>query len=286
MYNFPIGVITDSFKKDIKSAVAEAVKLRADGIQMYISVGENSFENLVGQKRRELLDFVKGNGLKFSALCGDFGHGFGDKELNPTLIEKSKRMLDMAKEMECNILTTHIGVVPEDKNHERYKIMQEACYELSSYADSVGAQFAVETGGERSIVLKEFLDSLGSRGLAVNFDPANLVMVFDDDIVSSVYDLRDYIIHTHAKDGIKIKDANVEHMFGIGDVPSDYKESDYCIEVPLGEGSVDFPRYLKALDDIGYKGFLTIEREVGESPTKDIHMAAEFLRNIIKKENI
>jgi sugar phosphate isomerase/epimerase len=39
------------------------------------------------------------------------------------------------------------------------------------------------------------------------------------------------------------------------------------------------------LGDIGYKGFLTIEREVGEDPAKDISMAADFLRDTIKKIN-
>ena len=53
------------------------------------------------------------------------------------------------------------------------------------------------------------------------------------------------------------------------------------IEVPLGEGNVDFDHYLKALDDIGYKGFLTIEREVGEKPEEDIARAADFLKSKI-----
>ena len=48
----------------------------------------------------------------------------------------------------------------------------------------------------------------------------------------------------------------------------------------LGEGGVDFPAYLKALDEIGYKGFLTIEREI-EDNTADIHKAAAFLRGLI-----
>ena len=38
----------------------------------------------------------------------------------------------------------------------------------------------------------------------------------------------------------------------------------------------------KALDEIGYKGFLTIEREVGGNPAADIRMAADFLRGLIK----
>ena len=80
-------------------------------------------------------------------------------------------------------MTTHIGVVPESPEHERYKIMQAACAELAEYADSVDAHFAIETGPETSATLKKFLDSLGSRGVGVNLDPANLVMVTGDDPV-------------------------------------------------------------------------------------------------------
>ena len=39
--------------------------------------------------------------------------------------------------------------------------------------------------------------------------------------------------------------------------------------------------YLKALEDIGYRGFLTIEREVGEHPEKDIAAAVVVLKNVI-----
>ena len=46
---------------------------------------------------------------------------------------------------------------------------------------------------------------------------------------------------------------------------------------------MDFPAYLKALDDIGYKGFLTIEREVGDAPEKDIKTAFDFLRKTISE---
>ena len=42
-----------------------------------------------------------------------------------------------------------------------------------------------------------------------------------------------------------------------------------------------FPAYLKALEEIGYKGFLTIEREVGDNPTADIEKAVRFLRGLM-----
>ncbi|MBE6701434.1 MAG: sugar phosphate isomerase/epimerase [Ruminococcaceae bacterium] len=280
MYNFPIGAMLDSFKLPTFDAVKKAAEIGAKGLQMYSTTGENSPENLVGSKRRELLNFVKDNGLVFSAICGDLGMGFGNRELNPELIEKSKRIMDLAKELETDIVTTHIGVVPADKNHDRYKIMQEACVELARYADDIGSHFAIETGPEPSMVLKEFLDSLGSTGVAVNFDPANLIMITGDDPVQAVYNLKRYIVHTHAKDGTKFGENNPEHIYRVvecDNIVKNYKE------MPLGKGSVPYPEYLAALEDVGYRGFLTIEREVGEDPAADIKTAADYLNSIISK---
>lgn len=280
MYNFPVGVIIDSFKCDLREAVVKAAAMGADGIQVYASRGEMAPENLSHEKRREFLKLVKDNGLVISALCGDLGGGgFTVPENNGAKIEKSKEILEMAKEMETDIVTTHIGVVPSDPSHERYKIMREACFALAEYADSLGAHFAVETGPETSSTLKGFLDSLGSKGVGVNLDPANLVMVTGDNPVKAVCNLRDYIVHTHAKDGRQLFFRDPEIVYGIKKDVIVTDES--FIETPLGEGSVDFPEYLKALEDIGYKGFLTIEREVGDNPSADIEHAVRFLRGII-----
>lgn len=279
MFQFPIGVILESFRADRSTAIKKAAAIGANGIQMYATYGENAPENLSAQDRRNLLNEVKGEGLVFSALCGDLGKGFGNKELNPELIEKSKRIVDLAKELETDIVTTHIGVVPEDPNHDRYKIMQEACFALASYADSVDAHFAVETGPETSATLKTFLDSLDSTGVAVNLDPANLRMVTGDDPVQAVYNLRKYIVHTHAKDGVRLVAGEPEIIYGVTHpIPEELKGVQFFEEVPLGTGHVDFSAYLKALDDIGYKGFLTIEREVGDDPEADIKTAYRFLK--------
>lgn len=276
MRSFPIGVMLESFRLPINEALDKAHDLGVQGIQVYTTRGELAPQNLSASQRKEFLQQLKDKGLVISALCGDLGHGFGNPEKNPELIEQSKRIVDLSLEWECGIVTTHIGVVPEDNSHPRYKIMQDACSELAQYADSVKARFAVETGPETSKVLKGFLDSLNSRGVSVNMDPANLVMVTGDDPVEAVYTLKDYIVHTHAKDGKRLYYREPEKVYGI--VYEESLDSPSFQELPLGEGNVDFKRYLQALEDIGYTGFLTIEREVGEDPEGDIRKAVEYLR--------
>ena len=76
--------------------------------------------------------------------------------------------------------------------------------------------------------------------------------------------------------------ANPEYIYGVlHPVPEELNGVKFFEEVPLGTGSVDFPAYLKALEEIGFRGFLTIEREVGDTPEVDIGIAYNFLKKTI-----
>jgi len=282
-----IGVIVDSFGIGVREGLKKAKEVGAEGVQIYAVKGEMDPENLSPAARRELKSYIDSLGLEISALCGDLGgHGFQDKEANPAKVEKSKRILDLAQDLGTNIVTTHIGIVPHDHSGEIFGTMQAACEELSQYASSMGGYFAIETGPETSAHLKSFLDTLSSKGVSVNFDPANMVMVTGDDPVQGVYTLKDYIVHTHVKDGVRYKEVDPREIYGaIGYEPMDHgkiaemvRSGEIFKEVPLGEGKVDFDAYFKALVDIGYTGYLTIEREVGDQPEVDIRKAVDFIK--------
>lgn len=283
-----IGAMVESFRLGFKNGVEKAASLGIEGIQAYATGEELGVDDITDAKLKEALDIVKSNGLVFSAICGDFGHGFMNPEQNKIYVEKSKRVLDLAKKLECNIVTTHIGTVPAEEN-ETKEIMRKACRELAEYADSVGSAFAVETGPEPGKVLGEFLDSLGAGGVRVNFDPANLVMCVDDRPENALKYLGKYVVHTHAKDGIMLK-KKIEEKINIGEEAKEHQAlADMgmkYLELPLGEGDVNFDVYLPALAATGFNGFLTIEREVGDNPEKDIALAVEFLKEKIKKFNL
>lgn len=280
-----IGAMVESFRLGFRGGVEKAAELGVAGIQKY-ATGEEL--NWTDAQIKEALDIVKSNGLVFSAICGDFGYGFDDPDRNPEMIEKSKRVLDIAKKLECNIVTTHIHKVPNEECAQK-EIMRKACRELALYADSIGSCFALETGPEFGEVLGGFLDSLGANGVRVNFDPANLVMVAGDRPENALKYIGKYVVHTHAKDGIKLhKPAEGEVI--IGEEAQQHAElakmGHEYLELPLGKGGVDFDTYLPALSAAGFDGFLTIERECGDAPEKDIAMAVDFLREKLAKYNL
>ena len=277
-----IGVMVDSLQLGVRDGIRKARALGAEGIQLYAVQGPMAPENLDSAQRKELLKFVRDEGMVVTAICGDpGGHGFADPALNPARIERSKRIMELAVELDCTVVTTHIGVIPADPAHARYGVMQAACAELGRFGESIGATFAIETGPETAPVLHGFIKGLASRGVGVNLDPANFVMVTGQDPVAAVELLKPFIVHTHAKDGRMLRKTDPEIIYGFfaeGGI-EDLRMEDYFLETPLGEGQVIFPMYLEALKRVGFDGWLTIERETGKDPAADIGMAIRFLQS-------
>ncbi len=284
-----IGVMVDSLRLPLYEGLKVCRDMGADGVQIYAVEGEMAPENMDQASRKKLKSYLDSIGLEISALCGDLGgHGFQDAEQNPIKIEKSKRILDLAAELGTNIVTTHIGIIPEEQDSPIYEAMQTACEELAVYARSMNAYFAIETGPEPSARLKDFLDTLSTNGVSVNFDPANMVMVTGDDPAAGVRLLKDYIVHTHVKDGKRLKPADPRDVYGFlgygggtdhAKIAEMVASGEYFRELPLGKGNVDFEAYFNALNEINYQGYLTIEREVDQNPIRDIAEAVGFIKS-------
>jgi L-ribulose-5-phosphate 3-epimerase len=117
-----------------------------------------------------------------------------------------------------------------------------------------------------------------------------MVMVTGDDPVQGVHLLKDYIVHTHVKDGVRYREIDPREVYGfLGYEKMTHEHIAHLAssgeafkEVPLGEGQVNFKDYFSALQEIGYSGYLTIEREVGDQPETDIRKAVSFIRNYQK----
>ena len=279
MKKFPIGVMLDSFRLPFNEALDKAVSVGASGFQFYVVDGEFSPDNFPKAKRREIIKKVKDKGLVISALCGETGKGLWREEENDRILEFSKKIFDMCEDLETRIVTAHVGVIPEDKNSKQYAVIYDALGRMGKIARSCGAKFAIETGPEKSEILRNFLLEIDDPGIGVNLDPANLKMVAGDDSVTAVRNLADFTVHTHAKDGKMIKYVDPMCVYCEKPLPEGVTGPTYE-ELPLGEGDVGFPAYLEALSSSSYNGFLTIEREVGEDPEKDIRLAVDFLKKI------
>ena len=277
-----LGVITDCFKLPLEDSLRLASSLGFDGVQIYATVGEFS-PDMSKERRTEIKNLLKDLGIEVSALCGDMGgHGFQVEADNPDRVEKTKEIIDLACDFDTAVVTTHIGVIPSDKSHPRYAVMLDALKACGAYAKERGVTLAIETGPEMADVLYDFVSAIDG-GVGVNLDPANLVMVTGQDPSEAVEILGKYIVHTHVKDGVMLKSTDPEMIYGCfaGEVYESLNIGECFRETPLGQGSVDFPKYIEALRKVGFDGYLTVERETGDDPEADIVLAKETIKNLM-----
>ena len=172
---------------------------------------------------------------------------------------------DFAKLLGVSQIATHVGFIPENPYDPAYIALRSALRYVVEHVRSNGQKFLFETGQETPVTLLRMIEDLGSDGLGVNFDPANLLMYGKANPTDALEILGKYILDIHAKDG---------------EYPINSRELGE--EKPLGEGRVDFPRFIKRLKELGYDGPITIEREItGERQKRDIINAIVVLKKLI-----
>lgn len=272
MYKYNTGVFLDCYRMITNKAVDEVAKIGAKYIQMYAAMklddGTPVFPE--GKYWLDLKAHLDEHDIKLSSVCVDICKDFSSVEEHDFIVSHSKRCLDVAKEMGAEIVTAHIGAIPEDKNCDKYKLMLSTFKEVVDYCESLDIVYGIETGGEKAAVLKGFLDDVGSKNAGANIDPANLVMFAHDDPIKAIETLGDYIVHAHAKDGFVLPEY----------APNE--DGEFWKETLVGEGAVDYPKFLKALENIGYRGIIIAERECSDNPCRDMKYCYDRLYEFIQ----
>src|SRR5262249_10013060 len=159
------------------------------------------------------------------------------------------------------MVVAEVGRMPEDEKNPQRVMMREALLTLGQHGDRCGSVLALETGLESGETLAKFLAGFDTGGLGVNLDPANLMM-HGFDVYASARALRGKIFHTHAKDARR-SGASMTAQ-----------------EVPLGHGDIDWIMFLGVLEEVDYRGYLTVEREGGGDRVAEIVAGVQFLRRL------
>ena len=283
-----IGIMPSCFRTPLAEGIRKAVECGAAGVQVNVRQPDSLMCDWKDEAIAEVAAWCRAAGLEVSAVCGDVGTH--DLQLDGKNMERAQqlcRTVDLAVKLNTKVVTSHIGVVPEDPQDPTRLNMVRSLREVAEYAAPRGVTMAIETGPESPETLLSFIEQVNvPGGLGVNLDPANLRMVGSFCPVHAVKLLGKYIVHTHAKDGVNLVPGAAYVRYGIfnpdgtqrvfeGVPRPDYKE------VPLGQGQVPWDEYLAALKEAGFDGYLTIERECGDDPEADIRMAVGFLQSKI-----
>lgn len=258
MMRMKIGVRLESLGLPLRRTLQEVQRLGAGGVQVD-AAGDLSPNNLSQTGRREFRNLLRAHGLELTALGCPLRRGLDAAENQEGRLDHVKKVMSLSFDLGARLVIVQAGQVPEEAQPS---LMSEALRELAQYGDRIGTVLALETGLEAGSALAQYLGRFDSGSLAVNFDPANL-LVNGFDPYESARVLRGRIAHVHAKDARRAGASRAAQ------------------EVPLGHGDLDWMQLLAVLEEVEYRGWLTVERESGESRVADVAGGVAFLRRFL-----
>ena len=186
-------------------------------------------------------------------------------------IETTKKTADFVAEMGLDTMALHAGFISEDTESDQFAEMVEVLREVSEDCADKGLNLNLETGQESAEALLEVLDRVDMDNLGVNFDPANMVLYGSGEPLPALRKVGNHVRSCHCKDAAW----------------SDRPGETWGEEVPLGEGDVDVEDYIRILNDFGYNGPLTIEREIPmPQQLEDMKKGKQVLQDVKKKLGI
>ncbi len=169
-----------------------------------------------------------------------------------------------ATRLGLKLVMFHAGFLPHDPKDPNFEKLIGRVREVARLFAEAGITLGCETGQESAPALKEFLDQLNEPNVAVNFDPANMMLYNNGDPVQALTTVGRWV------KGVHVKDANVTR------VPGTWGE-----EVTVGTGQVNWASFFTTLAEVKFPGWLCFEREAGTQRVADIRAGRLFVEKLL-----
>jgi sugar phosphate isomerase/epimerase len=278
--NWPIGVFA-SVDAGLGVHLDVARELNIPSIQVHTPHAHNR----TAEAASKFLERCVSAGVTITCVFGGFEEdsyasiseaartvGLVPPETRQARANEMKGIAEFARWLGCDAVGLHIGFVPEDRQSADYEDLLLVTRDLLDHL-ALHKQFLhLETGQETADHLLHFIHDVNRHNLAINFDPANMILYGTGEPIEALKKVGKYVRSVHCKDATWAEQSQRGKAWGK--------------EVPLGQGDVGMKQYLQTLKEIGYDGPLTIEREIPENreaQQRDVGAAVQLLKKTMKE---
>lgn len=261
--DWPVGVCTWSLNNDFDKIAELSERTGLDCVHLAIAPA-------LAAKGDSFLAEVEKNNLKVTATMVNFPQedystlesikktgGIVPDECWKINRDITCKAIKLTAELGVPYLSLHFGFIDI-----KSKKLFDRARMLADKAGEHNVVLLMETGQESADELREFLEKANHPALAVNFDPANMILYDKGNPVEAVGILAPWIKHVHIKDALRTKTTG-----------------QWGTEVVWATGQVNAERFLEALKQADFKGALAVERESGDNRLGDIETAVNMLRD-------
>jgi sugar phosphate isomerase/epimerase len=260
MIRNPLSLRLDP-ERPVRDQLYEAARLGAKGV-VVDAIGDLAPHRLSETGRREVRHILRTVELALAAVALPTRRPFDTTEQLDDRLRRADAAFAMAFELGTDVVVARVGAIPPEEDAERRGVFTDAVRELGVRADHRGVRLAIETGTESGATLGTFLGSLGVPSLAASIDPGSLLQVGIDP-VAAIRELAEWIAHAYANDAATGR-AAAPNPRGSGFPP----------------GALDWEEYLGALEEVAYRGYLTVWPPPGRTAAAAFKAISERLRQL------
>ena len=241
---------------------------RGKAERRYAGVSHLDVANMDEAEAERIRSVCREKGVEISALAYYPNTMDPDPEKRAAAIAHLEKVIDASAMLGVNMVTTFIGRDQNKTVEENMALFRQIWPGIIRKAEEKNVKVAIENcpmlfgpdqwpGGQNlftsPVLWKEMFAIIDSPCFGINYDPSHFVWQMMD-YIQPIYDFRDKIFHVHVKD-IKLYKQKLAAC-GTMAYPLDYMSP----KIP-GLGDVDWSKYISALTDIGYDGYVCLEIE-------------------------
>jgi len=240
---FKLSFITDEVSQDLGEVREFAGSFNIDAIEIR-TILDKGFPEILGEKN-VLKKFLQDNGLKVCAIASPtFKCDIDSAEEYEKHIEIFRSALELAGHLDTQLVRAF--TFWKKGRYEDYKrTIIEKFRRIVEMAEKQGVTIIVENEPSTFVgngrMLADFINSLGASSVKALWDPGNELMdeEGEDPFPTGFNYVKKFIKHVHVKDGVR---EGSETRF-----------------LKVGEGQAKIGENLKALKEIGYEGYVSLE---------------------------
>ena len=151
-----IGALASSLKKPLPETLQIFAGMGLQGVQIGLSLEWLDYSD---EKIAEIRNLCAENRLEISAVCGDIGgHAFHVESECMVRSGILCKFADIASKLGTKVITTHIGVIPEDHADPVYPLMLKSIRAAAEYSVRLNVRppfFLLSAGQEKSVQSQE-----------------------------------------------------------------------------------------------------------------------------------
>ncbi|MEE2971664.1 MAG: sugar phosphate isomerase/epimerase family protein, partial [Planctomycetota bacterium] len=171
----------------------------------------------------------------------------------PATRARAERVAELAGREGVPLVTMHAGFIPHDVEDPGRAVVLDRLRTIADRFAAAGVRLGLETGQESAATLIAALEALDHPNVGVNFDPANMILYGMGDPIEAIRLLGPRVVQVHAKDAVPTETPGT-----------------WGRETPLGDGAVDWARFMPEVLGLVPAVDVFIEREGGDDRFGDI----------------